>query len=153
RRVLLKIVGIAGAVPLIGSHLVKTVRASDSYSSVVLAKGPVGYWRLGETSGPTAFDLSGASHDGAYLGNPTFRQPAAIAGAADTAVSFNGPSSGDYVEIAEPVDGSQAFSQPTSGTGLTVEAWLRPDLLTFPGETAGKYIHWLGKCADRSGQC
>jgi hypothetical protein len=71
----------------------------------------------------------------------------------DTAVGFNGLSSGDYVEIAEPADGSQAFSQPTSGTGLTVEAWIRPDLLTFPGETADKYIHWLGKCVDGSGQC
>jgi hypothetical protein len=148
--VLLKIVSIAGAVPLIG-QLVKTVQASDRYSSVVLAKNPVGYWRLGESAGPTAFDLSGASHDGTYLGNPTFGQPGAIA--ADTAVGFNGPSSGDYVEIAEPHDGSRAFSQPTSGTGLTVEAWLRPDVLTFPGETSERYIHWLGKCANGSGQC
>jgi hypothetical protein len=127
--------------------------ATDAYGSVVLAKGAVGYWRLGETIGPTAVDSSGARYDGAYVGNPTYGQPGAIIGGVDTAVGFNGPGSMDYVEIAEPADGSQAFSQPTSGTGLTVEAWMRPDVLTFAGETSDIYIHWLGKCASGSGQC
>jgi hypothetical protein len=34
---------------------------SANYSSVVLAKGPIGYWRLGEAAGPTAVDASGGS--------------------------------------------------------------------------------------------
>jgi hypothetical protein len=29
--------------------------------------------------------------------------------------------------------------------GLTVHVWMRPDVLTFPGETSSIYIHWLGK--------
>ena len=29
--------------------------------------------------------------------------------------------------------------------GLTVEAWMRPDRLDFPGETDDPYVHWLGK--------
>lgn len=37
------------------------------------------------------------------------------------------------------------FSQPTSGKGMTVEAWLRPDALDCPGETQDPYIMWLGK--------
>ncbi len=39
--------------------------ATESYSTVVLAKGPAGYWRLGETGGTTAADTSGNGADGA----------------------------------------------------------------------------------------
>ena len=117
--------------------------ATDPYSTVVLAKGPVGYWRLGESRGPVAADTSGNGFDGAYQGNPNLGEPGAIAGSADTAIRLNGFSSGDYVEIPDR-DGAP-FSQPTSGTGLTVEVWMRPDALVFPGESDQPYIHWLGK--------
>ncbi len=153
RREVLKMAAAGGAT-LAGSMLgplAKTVMASDQYSSVVLAKGPVGYWRLGEASGPTAADAAGNGYDGTYLGNPTFGQSGAIVNDPDTAIGLNGPDSRDYVEIPDP--DSQAFSQPTSGVGLTVEVWMRPDVLTFPGQTSDIYIHWLGKCVDGSGQC
>ncbi len=133
----------AGLAGVIGGRLMRTVVASDAYSGVVLAKGPVGYWRLGEAAGPTAADASGNGYDGTYEGTPTFGQPGAIVGDPDTAVGFKGPDSRDYVEIPDP--GSQAFSQPTSGLGLSVEVWMRPDVLTFPGQTPDPYIHWLGK--------
>ena len=116
---------------------------SDSYSQVVLAKGPVGYWRLGEAGGPAAFDSSGNGNGGTYYGNPSFGQPGAISNDPDTAVGFNGPDSGDYVEVADP--DSQSFSQPASGAGLTVEVWMRPDALVFSGETDDPYVHWFGK--------
>jgi hypothetical protein len=38
-----------------------------------------------------------------------------------------------------------AFSQPTSGVGFSVEAWMRPDALEFTGEGEEGYVHWLGK--------
>ncbi|MBV9578390.1 MAG: hypothetical protein JO057_07365, partial [Chloroflexi bacterium] len=107
----------------------------------VLAKGPVGYWRLGEMTGPTAADASGQGNDGTYLGNVNFDQPGALHGGPNTAVGLNGPVSLGYNEILSPADG--AFSQPTSGLGLTVEVWMRPDALTFAGETDQVYIHWL----------
>ncbi|MBV9359182.1 MAG: LamG domain-containing protein [Chloroflexi bacterium] len=125
--------------------------ASSAYSTAVMAKGPVGYWRLGEAAGPTAADASEHGYDGGYLGNVVFGQPGAIYGDTDTAVSFDGPASRGYIEIASPMDG--VFSQPTSGLGLTVEVWMRPDALTFAGETDEAYIHWLGKCVSGSGQC
>src|SRR5262249_2629843 len=121
------------------------------YQSAVLAKRPVGYWRLGERVGPIAVDASGFGANGTYLGNPTLAQAGAIVTDRDTAIRLNGPQSRDYVEVPDPV--SQAFSQPTSGLGLTVEVWARPDVLTFDGETHGRYIHWLGKCEDDSGRC
>ena len=152
RRQLLKMAAAgAGVAAVARKTLVRTVRASDQYSSVVLAKGPVAYWRLGEASGRTAADASCNSYDGTYLGNPTFGQPGAIVNDPDTAIGLNGPDSMDYVEIPDP--DSAAFSQPTSGAGLTVEVWMRPDVLTFPGETSDIYIHWLGKCVSGSGQC
>jgi hypothetical protein len=114
---------------------------SADYSGTVLAKGPVGYWRLGEATGPTAADLSGNGHDGAYRATPSYGQEGAIAGDADTALKCDGHL---YVEVPSSAD----FSQPTSGQGLTVEAWVRPDLLDFPGQTdpsGDQYVYWLGK--------
>ena len=135
--------GLAGLAGMLRGPLVRTVRASDQYSSVVLAKGPVGYWRLGESMGVTASDSSGNGYDGAYMGNPTLGDPGAINNDPDTAVTLHGAGSGDFVEI--PDQAGAPFSQPTSGAGLTVEVWMRPDALSFPGETSDPYIHWLGK--------
>jgi hypothetical protein len=146
RRAVLKMAaaGTAGLAAVVRGPLRKTVIASDQYSSVVLAKGPVGYWRLGELAGPTAADSSGNGYDGTYFGNPDLGGPGAIANDQDTAVGLHGFQSGDYVEIPDPGDAA-AFSQPTSGLGLTVEVWMRPDVLAFPGQTSDPYIHWLGK--------
>jgi hypothetical protein len=113
--------------------------AASNYAQVVLAKKPVGYWRLGETKGPDALDSTGNGHQGVYQGAPTLRERGAIAGDADTAVKLDGKRS--YVEIPNHED----FSQPTSGNGLTVEVWLRPDTLEFAGETDDPYVFWLGK--------
>ena len=126
----------------------RAIIATDPYSTVVLAKGPVGYWRLGESVGPTATDSSGNDNNGVYFGSPGYGQPGAIAGSVDTAIGLKGFSSGDYVEIADPA--GSPFSQPTSGAGLSVEVWMRPDALVFPGQTAQPYIHWLGRANHRS---
>jgi hypothetical protein len=143
RRQVLKMMAAAGLAAAAGGRLIRTAVASDTYSSVVLAKGPVGYWRLGEAAGPAAFDSSPNGYAGTYNGSPSFGQPGAIVGDLDTAVGFNGLDSRDYVEIPDPANGD--FSQPTSGLGLTVEVWMRPDALIFPGQTANPYVHWLGK--------
>src|SRR5262249_54312267 len=63
----------------------------------------------------------------------------AVNGDEDTAVRLDGKKS--FIEVP----GHKAFSQPTSGRGLTVEVWVRPDVLEFDGETASPYVHWLGK--------
>jgi hypothetical protein len=69
-------------------------------------------------------------------GSPAFGEPGAIRHDANTAIGLDGTS---YVEIPN----SSAFS--VGATGLTVQAWLRPDQLTFPCERNAEYIHWLGK--------
>jgi hypothetical protein len=117
--------------------------AVSNYEKSVLGKKPVGYWRLGEARGPDALDSSGNDHKGIYRNTPTFQERGAIEGDANTAIKLDGKRS--YVEIANHPD----FSQPTSRNGLTVEAWVRPDVLEFEGETDDPYIHWLGKGEPR----
>jgi hypothetical protein len=148
RREALRLAAATGLVRVFGGSIAKAaglvykeIALSASYRDGVLAKGPVAYWRLGENAGPTAADETSNGYDGGYFGNPTFGTPGAIADDPDTAVQFNGM---DYVEIPD----SEDFSQPTSGVGLTVETWLRPDLLLFPGETNDPHVHWLGKGED-----
>ena len=109
------------------------------YARTVLAKKPVAYWRLGEAAGPDASDSSGNGHRGTYRGTPAFQERGAIQGEANAAIRLDGRRS--YVEIPDHKD----FSLPTSGEGLTVEVWVRPDVLQFKGETDAGYIHWLGK--------
>ena len=117
----------------------RTSMGGNSYPETVLAKRPAGYWRLGERHGPEAADASGHDHHGIYHGKVLFGERGAIRGDPDTAIAVAPP--GAYVEIAN----SSQFSQPDSGKGLTVEAWMRPDVLTFPGETQDPYVMWLGK--------
>ena len=46
----------------------------------------------------------------------------------------------DYIEIPDDI----GFSVATTGT-LTVAAWMRPDVLTFPNSEGTGYVHWMGK--------
>jgi hypothetical protein len=109
------------------------------YRDRVLSKKPVGYWRLGEAAGPVAKDESGFNRQGAFHGTPMLHQPGALKHDDDTAITLDGK--GSYVEIPD----DPAFSVATSGQGMTVEVWMRPDVLGFPGDTTEPFIHWLGK--------
>jgi hypothetical protein len=137
RRDLVRMLGAAGLATLI----VRPAFAASTrpYSARVLAKKPVGYWRFEENAGQIARDSSGGRRDGSYQGGVVLGQRGAITSEADLAIGLNGVDG--FVEIPD----SPVFSQPTSGQGLTVEAWVRPDVLTFGGQTDQRYIHWLGK--------
>ena len=113
--------------------------APSHYEKTVLEKKPIAYWRLGESKGPIVLDRTGNGHKGMCHGTPAFQEKGALKGDPDTAVKLDGKKS--YIEIPSHKD----FSQPTSGKGLTVEVWVRPDVLDFEGETADPYIFWLGK--------
>jgi hypothetical protein len=116
----------------------------SEYARAVLADKPAAYWRLGESRGPKAADASGHGNDGRYLGRPIFGQKGAIPSDPDRAIGLDGPKGRSYVEAPDHKD----FSIATSGKGLTVEVWMRPDQLDFEGEgkkASEKYIHWLGK--------
>src|SRR5215204_3567364 len=105
----------------------RELSAGENYQQKVLTKLPVAYWRLGELKGPTAFDATKHGHDGTYHGTPTYGEVGAIKGDPNTAIKLGGYRS--YIEVPSSKD----FSQPTSGQGLTVEVWVRPDVLVFEG--------------------
>jgi large repetitive protein len=86
-----------------------------SYKDTVLDSGPVSYWRLGEAAGTSAADSKG-SNTGTYTNGPTLAQTGALAGDADTSVSFDG--SNDNVNIP--------YSAGLNPAQFTVELWADP---------------------------
>jgi hypothetical protein len=108
----------------------------------VLADRPVAFWSMSSTTA-TEPDLAGNGHAGAYRGGqpPTVGMPNG-----DRAVDFNGSS--EYMTVPS----SPAFSIPTTGS-LTWEAWIRPDTLQFPNDSADGYVDWMGKCENYSPTC
>ncbi len=137
RRVLLGRIAAAAAAAATLAPSVSAARVA--YQKRVLAKHPVAYWRLDEPSGATARDLSNNAHEGSYRGGVIYRQRSAVQDEPAGAIGLNGVDA--YVEVPD----STAFSQATSGRGLSVEAWFRPDRLRFSGQTSEHYVHWLGK--------
>lgn len=113
---------------------------TDPYFTLIRSETPVGYWRLDERS-PTdpVVDESGNGHHGTFSPTkPSLGEPGAIVGSANRSMSF-APNA--FIEIPHSPD----FSIQSSGEGLSVEVWIRPDALLFQGEGDRKYIHWLGK--------
>jgi hypothetical protein len=112
---------------------------SDSYSQAVLADAPEGYWRLNEQSlhDDIANEVS-QHHRGSFVGQPTLGVAGAISDSSNYSMTF-APQA--HIRISH----SPAFSIQTSGRGLSVEVWMRPDELVFSGEGNNRYVHWLGK--------
>lgn len=79
-----------------------------------MSYSPVAYWRLGETSGAVASDLTG-SHPGAYQNSVTRGVDGAVAGDADKAARLGGGAN-DRVQV-------NPFG--VSGTGLTIVGWFK----------------------------
>jgi hypothetical protein len=106
-------------------------RRDDRYDRLVLRDRPVAYW--GDATGK---DLSGAHRDGVVkAGTGTTSMPDGSA-----AMDFNGQDR--YMEVAnDPV-----LSVPTTGV-LTIEAWMRPDVLDFEKTEGSGYVYWMGKGA------
>jgi len=66
--------------------------ASSFYKAQILANGPVGYWRLGETSGSTAVDVMNNSHGTFYgpNGGVSVSTDKALVNDTDGAIAFDG---------------------------------------------------------------
>ncbi len=86
-----------------------------SYQDEVLADSPTLYWRLGESSGPTAQDATANNRDGTYTGC-TFSIAGALTGDADTAVTLDG-----IDDVVKRTD-EAALTLATEGT---LEIWAK----------------------------
>jgi hypothetical protein len=79
-------------------------------TQVESSSGLLGYWRLGDSSGPTAVDETG-QHNGTYRSGTTLDVSGAILGDANTAVSFDGSTG----KVTIPSLGPAA--------GFTIQGW------------------------------
>jgi hypothetical protein len=103
----------------------------SSYDTLILSYNPVAYWPFVAGSGT---DVSGHGLNGSFTGSPI----SASMPNGDNAIVYNGTDQyfavpdNDYLEIVR--------------TGkLTVEAWIRPDVLQFPDYDSTGYVNWMGK--------
>lgn len=101
---------------------------TDTYSGVVLADAPIGYWRLGEGSGSTAADSGSGNHPASYV-NCTQGVAALITtGGGNLACYGNGSSS--HIDVGA-VSALYGLSRNCS-----IEAWVKP------ASVAGIYGIW-----------
>jgi len=115
--------------------------AGTDYRGLVLADGPVGYWRLGEASGTTAADETG-TNSGTYVNGPTLGVAGALKGTSSTAASFNGTT--QYVDVP-------SSASLNASSGVSVEAWVKPTAMPGAGNSGTiamkasdpPYAYWL----------
>lgn len=86
-----------------------------AYRDIIIADGPVAYWRLGETTGTVAVDETG-NHNASYVNSPTIGAPGLLSNDSDTAVLLDGVSH-------HLLAGSSLLASRSS---FTIEAWLKP---------------------------
>ena len=91
--------------------------AAADYRSTVLADSPLFYYRLGESSGSTAYDEVAASSNGTYYNTPTLAQAGNISGDTDTSVLFE-QANNEYAETL-------TLSSETSLLPCTIECFIK----------------------------
>jgi hypothetical protein len=79
-----------------------------------VADSPLGYWRLGESSGSTALEGTHGYH-GTYFNSPTLAQTGALNLDGDTSVTFNGTNNRVVVPYAAGLP-SPATTTPRSAS-------------------------------------
>ena len=83
---------------------------TDPYGQLVSQDNPYLYWRLGESSGTTAYDYSRQVHDGTYYNGAALSQDSAVV-AGDKAVNLSGDAA---------VASQEQFTNPLT---FSAEAW------------------------------
>lgn len=63
---------------IVAGQMRQSAPVSSGYFDLVMSLAPLGYWRLGETSGTTAADSSGNGRNGTYTGTYTLNRPSLI---------------------------------------------------------------------------
>jgi hypothetical protein len=92
---------------------------SSAYAGVVLGYNPVQYFKLNESSGPTAYDASATGINGTYVGSVGFGVTGPLRDESSNAISLPGGTSSAGVSLPNP---------NASGTSYTIETWVYPIL-------------------------
>jgi hypothetical protein len=100
--------------------------AASFYKAQILANGPVGYWRLGETAGSVAVGVTGASN-GTYAGGvtPSAFPNTGLLNDTDGAIAFNATSG----KITIPHVASFVLTNAAS-----FEVWAKPNTVAGASE-------------------
>ncbi|HEV7930278.1 MAG TPA: LamG-like jellyroll fold domain-containing protein, partial [Nitrosospira sp.] len=104
-----------------------------TYDKQILSESPVFYLPLSGGSGGSA-DHSFNGHNGQAANMPALT----TLPNGESASVFNG--SNQYIEVPD----HNALSVTSTGV-ITLEAWMRPDILQFADEEGSGYVHWMGK--------
>ncbi|MEA2506682.1 MAG: hypothetical protein QOH48_1300 [Actinomycetota bacterium] len=91
--------------------------ASTSYKTTVDNSGPIAYWRLGETSGTTAYPTMG-SYVGTYKGSPKLGLTGLIINDTNKAPGFDG------INNRVTANGLTSRTKTSWSKGYTLEAWV-----------------------------
>jgi len=84
-------------------------RPTDTYGAAIYDSSPNLYWRLDESSGTVAHDVTPNGNNGNYSGGVTFGTAGAITGTTDTAVTMNGTNG--LVSTTSAVPGPTVYSE------------------------------------------
>ena len=107
----------------------------SAYDQVVLADGPIAFWRVDPLTGAEP-DQTGNGNTGTYH---AALPPILVLPNGDPAARFDGLT--QFVSVQS----NSAFSISTTGT-LTWEMWINPTETTFPTATTDRYVHAMGRC-------
>ena len=117
---------------------------SNSYQSAVLANSPIGFFTLGETTGTTAYDLSGNNNNGTYTGGYTQGELGPISNHnLGNATLFNGSTS--YVNLPQNITNNNLYSNETFSAWFktTSDGVILGNQSTTVGSTPGSYNNLL----------
>jgi hypothetical protein len=120
--------GIVIATSLVGNPV--NAASAPTYRSSVLNDAPAAYWRLGETSGTTAADISGARHQAALLGVVKLGTVGALVHDVNTAMTFDGSTASIRSRTTVAI-----------GPDFSMEAWTKASTSTSYGTVASVYAN------------
>ena len=98
----------------LGLSQARTFSVHSGYRDEILADQPIAYWRLGESSGTTAFDQAGPTN-GSYQNGVTLGQSGALITGSDSAAAFDG------VDDQVTVPHSASLNATNDGYGRSVD--------------------------------
>lgn len=142
----LPIIGLGGTVDW-GVHAYDPVGV-PTYDDVVLGDSPIDYYRLGESTGPTAYDLGSGASNGTFGSAVLLGEPGLLANSADTAVTFDGTAD-SFVDTGVTT---------MTGGPFSVEAWVNATSVGTAGQrivvkdevgVTGEWLLWFNQGALR----
>jgi hypothetical protein len=103
--------------------------AKATYSQVVLADNPIGFWLLNETSGTTGDDLTANNNDLTFYNSPTLNVATGLTGITK-AITFDGTN--DRLQTS-----TVSTFNIASSSNWSMEIWIKTNSATF-----GTFLGW-----------